>query len=344
MTEVVAVDPLHIDPAAIQRAADVLCAGRLVAFPTETVYGLGANALDPAAVQGIYAAKGRPATNPMIVHVASIAAAKTLVREWPDVANELAARFWPGPLTLILRKASCVPDIVTGGGDTVAIRIPSHPVALALLQACELPLAAPSANVSNAVSPTTAAHVLRTLDGKVELILDGGPTTAGVESTVLDLTSATPRVLRPGPILPSELAAILGPIDSVQQPDLSPEQPLRSPGMTAIHYAPRAAVECYATGAAQRVLQLAEQGSSIGWLRWVPTDTTGSDRPAVAELHVSIINMPHTPRDYAAQLFATLHTLDDTGVSAIIVDLPPADEAWQAVHDRLRRAATVWNP
>ncbi len=197
-TELLAVDPFSPEPERIARAAEVLRRGGLVAFPTETVYGLGANALDPNAVAGIFHAKGRPANNPVIVHVAEARDVLRVVADWPEIAERLAQRFWPGPLTLVLPKRAGVPDVVTAGGPTVAVRVPAHPVALALLRAVGVPIAAPSANRSTQLSPTRAEHVQRGLDGLIDLILDGGPTTGGLESTVLDVTTTPPRLLRPG--------------------------------------------------------------------------------------------------------------------------------------------------
>jgi L-threonylcarbamoyladenylate synthase len=185
------------DPAAISEAAALIRAGRLVAFPTETVYGLGANALDPHAAARIFEAKGRPPSNPLIVHVASVEAAPELAANWPEIADRLAERFWPGPLTLVVEKADRVPGIVTANGPTIGLRVPDHPVALALLEAATVPIAAPSANRSEEVSPTTAQHVVDSLGARVDLILDGGPTNVGIESTVLDVTQTPPRLLRP---------------------------------------------------------------------------------------------------------------------------------------------------
>jgi L-threonylcarbamoyladenylate synthase len=210
--EILRVDPYTPAADAIAHAAHVLQEGGLVAFPTETVYGLGANALDPAAVAKIFAAKGRPATNPIIVHIATIDEASALAGAWPDVAQQLADRFWPGPLTLVLPKQAHVPDLVTAGGATVALRMPAHPVALALLRACGFPLAAPSANRSSELSPTLPEHVLRGLADRIDLLLDAGPTSGGLESTVLDLTTQPPRLLRPGLVTIAELEALLGPI------------------------------------------------------------------------------------------------------------------------------------
>ncbi|HEX5520066.1 MAG TPA: L-threonylcarbamoyladenylate synthase, partial [Longimicrobiaceae bacterium] len=225
----ITVDPSAPAAAALARAAAVLRRGGLVAFPTETVYGLGANALDADAVRRIFAAKGRPSYNPLIAHVAGAAAARELVTAWPDAAEQLAAAFWPGPLTLVLPKRAIVPDVVTAGLDTVAVRVPAHPVAHALLAAAGLPVAAPSANRFTQLSPTTAAHVERALGDRVDLILDGGPTTVGIESTVIDLSGERPVLLRPGSIALDALERIVGPLE---RPAASAaEAPRPSPGM-----------------------------------------------------------------------------------------------------------------
>src|SRR5437763_8542920 len=231
---------LTADSAAIASAADVLRSGGLVAFPTETVYGLGANALDADAVGRIFAAKGRPAANPIIVHVADAAGVGAVVADWPDAAARLAERFWPGPLTLVLPKRDAVPDVVTAGGPTVAVRVPAHPVAHALLRAAGVPVAAPSANRSSELSPTTAGHVLHGLGGRIDLILDAGPCPGGIESTVLDVTNDPPRLLRPGLVTPAQIEAVIGPIQRFGEPAGSV---LRSPGLLAKHYAPRAPLE-----------------------------------------------------------------------------------------------------
>jgi len=204
------VNPENPDPEAITEAAAVIRSGGTVAFPTETVYGLGANGLDPAAVEGIFVAKGRPRRNPLILHVASTRQARRLVTAWPAAAENLAARFWPGPLTLILPRAPVVPDVVTAGLPSVALRMPSHSVALALIDRSGVPIAAPSANLSGSPSPTLAAHVLADLDGKIDIVLDGGPTSVGVESTILDLTGEQPVLLRPGGVTREDLEQVLG--------------------------------------------------------------------------------------------------------------------------------------
>ncbi len=311
---------------------DTLRRGGLVAFPTETVYGLGANALDAAAVARIFTAKGRPANNPLIVHVASTEHAQKLVAEWSAAAAQLAERFWPGPLTLVLPRRPIVPAIVTAGAATVAMRVPAHPVALALLQAAGLPLAAPSANRSNQISPTTAQHVSDSLGSAVDVILDGGPTTGGLESTVLDLAASPPRLLRPGLISPSEIEAVIGPI---LQPALlisEPQMPLPSPGTQPRHYAPQAILECHRSGGSERVTELAKQGRPVGWLAL-------GDRPRAVLPGVTMLAMPADAVAYAARLYAALHALDAAGVERIVADMPPDEEAWLAIRDRLRRAS-----
>jgi len=331
-TDVLRVNPDAPEPEIIARAAAILRGGGLVAFPTETVYGLGANALDAAAVERIFEAKGRPADNPLIVHVASSESASAIAAGWPETAARLAARFWPGPLTLVLPKREIVPDVVTAGGPTVAVRVPAHPVALALLRAADVPIAAPSANRSARISPTTAAHVLRGLDGRIEMVLDGGPTPGGLESTVLDLTTGPPCLLRPGPVAPANIEAVIGPIARPGQRRPSASEPARSPGMMARHYAPRAPLECVEISAWERVQTLAREGVRVGWL------TFGQPRETFPPGLVAVI-MPPEPTAYAARLYAALHALDDAGVERIVATLPPDTEPWMAVRDRLRRAS-----
>jgi L-threonylcarbamoyladenylate synthase len=316
---------LQADSDGIARAAQVLQAGGLVAFPTETVYGLGANALDVAAVAKIFAAKGRPAGNPIIVHVAELADAKKLVSAWPALAEALAKHFWPGPLTLVLPRTTCVPDLVTAGGPTVAMRMPAHPVALALLRACRLPLAAPSANRSTEISPTLPEHVLAGLADRVDLLLDGGPTTGGLESTVLDLTTNPPRLLRPGLVTIAKLEALIGPID---RSPASAKEPARSPGQMHRHYAPRTLLEV-TPQSRQRVEELCGQGLRVGWLTLIDEGET----PALR------IVLPADAIGYASGLYAALHRLDSSGLDRIVVETPPTGDEWLAVHDRLRRAA-----
>lgn len=323
------VDPNAPEGAVLTRAANILRSGGLVAFPTETVYGLGANALDPAAVARIYEAKGRPGYNPLIVHVADVDAARALSSAWPALADELAAAFWPGPLTLVVPKAAHVPDAVTAGLPSVALRIPAHPVALALLRAAALPVAAPSANRSTEISPSTAEHVAKSLGGRVDLILDGGPTRVGIESTVLDLTGPRPALLRPGSLSVDDLRPIAGDI-VLPSADASGDAPRPSPGMMDRHYAPRAPLFTLGAGAlTESVLRDGAAGRRAGVV-----SMTG-DRLAGAETIV----LPRDPAAYAAGLYAALHELDDRGVDVIYVEAVPDGAAWAGVRDRLRRAS-----
>ncbi len=328
-SEVLPADPAAPELERIARAAAFLRAGRLVAFPTETVYGLGADALNPAAVSRIFVAKGRPPNNPLIVHVPETAAASAVAAAWPDSAARLAAKFWPGPLTLVLLKREIVPDVVTAGGPTVGVRVPAHPVAQALLREAGIPIAAPSANRSNQLSPTRAEHVLKGLSGRIDLVLDGGPTLGGLESTVLDLTSTPPRLLRPGLVSPGEIEAVIGPIARAA-PTVA--GPLRSPGMLPRHYAPRTPLECAGDDAAERVHTLCAAGLRVGWL-------TFTEAAETAPAGLAILVMPRNPAAYAAELYAALHVLDDAGLDRIVVTLPPDREEWLPIHDRLRRAA-----
>ena len=317
-------------PEALARAAAALRQGGLVAFPTETVYGLGAVALDADAVGRVFAAKGRPPTNPVIVHVADRERAKCVVSAWPEVAEQLAERFWPGPLTLVLPRGEGVPDVVTAGGPTVAVRVPAHPVARELLLAAGLPIAAPSANRSMRLSPTTAAHVRRDLEGRVDMILDGGATPGGIESTVLDL-SGPPRLLRPGLIEPAAIEAVIG---SIHRRCLVVEgEALASPGMLARHYAPRTPLECVEDDGVARVTRLHGEGVKVALV----THHAGfaQDLPA----GVVVARMPADPAGYAEMLYAVLHLLDERGLGRIVVALPPVEEEWLAVRDRLMRAS-----
>ncbi|HEV2973264.1 MAG TPA: L-threonylcarbamoyladenylate synthase [Pirellulales bacterium] len=346
MTDVYKVRSIGQAPSAMRRAADALRRGGLVAFPTETVYGLGANALDPAAVARIFAAKGRPANNPLIVHVASVEQARELAAGWPKTAERLAARFWPGPLTLVLPKQPIVPELVTAGAATVGLRIPAHPIARALIEAAGVPIAAPSANRSNAISPTTAEHVLKSLGAEVDIVLDGGRTSGGLESTVLDLDSDPPRLLRPGLVGPAEIELWIGPIARTAPTPHDPPQPLASPGQLPRHYSPRAPMECCMGDGRARVETLARAGIHVGWLTLAvgDRDTLSAGGSAHNEgeeppRDVTIVPMPAAPADYAAKLYAALHALDDAGIERIVVDMPPDTEPWLAIRDRLRRGS-----
>lgn len=314
-------------PAEIDRAAQLLRNGKLVAFPTETVYGLGANALDANAVARIYSAKCRPSTTPVIVHVSSIEMAKSLVADaaaWPQTAEQLARKFWPGPLTLVLLKSAAIPDVVTAGLSTVGLRMPSHPVALALIEAAGVPLAAPSANRFTHLSPTTAEHVRRSLGDDVDYILDGGPCGVGIESTVLSL-AGRPTLLRPGGISRAQLEAVIGPIDSARPPGADAHP---APGMHARHYSPRTPLFLIANGE----LPTPEKGKGIYLQHTRPAKRNSN-------AHAEVCQMPHSAPDYAARLYSALHEADDAHVDWIAVDLPPTTPDWEAVHDRLRRAA-----
>ncbi len=309
------VDAQSPDAGIIAEAAAILRAGGLVAFPTETVYGLGANALDADAVARVFVAKGRPAGNPLIVHVADRADVHASVGNWPETAEKLAAAFWPGPLTLVVAKAANIPEIVTAGGPTVATRCPAHPVARALIAAAGVPVAAPSANRSGELSPTIAEHVRAGLDGRVNFILDAGPCPRGIESTVVDVSGPSVRLLRPGPIAVAELEAVVGPIIIATA---STEGTLPSPGLLARHYAPRTALE------------LAESADEAEFL--IRTYET-------AGLRVARLVLGDSPKAAAARLYADLHTFDGGGFHRIIGTLPPDTDAWRAVRDRLIRAA-----
>jgi L-threonylcarbamoyladenylate synthase len=301
-----------------------LRAGRLVAFPTETVYGLGANALDSNAVAGIFTAKGRPASNPLIVHIADADAVSPLVHEWPAAAATLAKHFWPGPLTLVVPRSASIPDIVTAGGETVGLRVPHHPVARELLRRAGLPVAAPSANRSEEVSPTTAQHVADSLGAFVEdlLVLDGGPCRVGVESTVLDVAQDPPRLLRPGMITSEQLRAQIGQIaDSATAAGMI----ARSPGQGARHYAPHASLTIVPTSALPTTLS-----SDDGLLSY-----SGHRRGTTGVL----VPMPDSASEYATRLFEALRRLDAIGVTRIVVEEPPHGPDWEAIHDRLLRAA-----
>ena len=314
---------MHRTPTAaeIDRAANLLRAGGLVAIPTETVYGLGANALDAEAVARIYAVKRRPPTSPLIVHVDSIEMAQSLVAAWPEDAALLARKFWPGPLTIVLPKTSAIPTIVTAGLPSVGLRMPAHPVALALIRAAGVPLAAPSANRFTELSPTTADHVRRSLDGDVDFILDGGPCAVGIESTVLSLLEPQPVLLRPGCISRHDLESVIGPIDAASNPTAGAHP---APGMHARHYSPRTSLFLISNG------ELPEKGRGI-YLQHT--------RPPLRR-HISTIKMPSASADYGAALYSKLHEADEANLDWIAVDLPPNTPEWEAVQDRLRRAAS----
>ena len=317
---------LRLPAGEIQRAVATLKAGGLVAFPTETVYGLGADASNPHAVLRIFAAKGRPADHPLIVHLTSVEALPRWARQVAPPAYTLAERFWPGPLTLILKRAAGVIDEVTGGQDTVGLRVPSHPMAQALLQAFGGGIAAPSANRFGRISPTTAQHVRDELGVRVDLILDGGPCDVGIESTIVDLSSGAPVLLRPGRISPEEIETLLG--MAVRRGGAGAP---RASGTLAAHYAPRLPLLLVSAEDFDEVVS--EQGRlrSVAVLAHHP-------KPAPAPVtHWQLA--PTDPLAYAHDLYAALRTLDESGCDLILVEAPPETAAWAAVRDRLQRAA-----
>ena len=334
--------------AAIAEAATVLRAGGLVAFPTETVYGLGANALDADAVRRIFAAKGRPSFNPVIAHVPDAAGARALAAVWPDAAARLAAACWPGPLTLVLPKRPHVPDALTAGLPAVALRVPAHPVAQALVRAAGVPVAAPSANRYTELSPTTAEHVLRGLGARVDLVLDGGPTAVGIESTVVDLTGVArgdgpPRLLRPGTLGAARLGELLG-TPLVTAEAVGGDAPRLAPGLVARHYAPRAVVWLFDPDARSEVRarlaqwRAAHPGGRAGGVLLTPWDDTKLDDGGPGERGPDVVAvLPGEPDGYARQLYAALHGIDANGCGVVLVERP-SGEGWEGVTDRLERA------
>ncbi len=311
-------------PADIAAAVRVLRSGGLVAFPTETVYGLGADASNPAAVARIYAAKGRPASHPVIVHIASAAEVPRWARDFPRHAQRLAAEFWPGPLTLVLPRAAGVPDTVTGGQDTVALRVPSHPVALALLSAFGGAVAAPSANRYGKVSPTRAEHVRAEFGDQVECILEGGDCEVGLESTIVSLVDGVPRLLRPGGIPRERIEAVLGPLAG------SAADAPRVPGTVKSHYAPTAALELLDAGALDARVRGVRSQDRIAVL---------ARSAAPGDFEGRWFRMPADPAGYGHDLYAALRELDAGGATRILVERVPPGPAWEAVEDRLARAA-----
>jgi L-threonylcarbamoyladenylate synthase len=307
----------------IQKAVQILRAGGLVAFPTETVYGLGADATNPAAVAKIFAAKGRPATNPLIAHVGDEATAKRYALDWPTAASKLVDAFWPGPLTMVVKKTPDICDAVTAGRATVGLRMPLHHLALDLLRAFGKPVAAPSANRSNRVSPTTAQHVREELGTLVDLIIDGGPCDVGIESTVLDLSAGIPAILRPGAVTREMIEEVIGKV-AVFSGSIASAEPAMSPGQQEVHYAPRTPAVRFETS--QRGLIHPEQNGMMvlgtgGFRQWE-----------------EIVAMPRDAAEYARRFYAVLRDLDARGLNTIYIEMPPDESQWAAVRDRIRRA------
>lgn len=333
--EIIAVDAESPDDEVIAYAAGIIRGGGLVAMPTETVYGLAGSALDPASIARIYEAKGRPRHNPLIAHVASLPQARELASEWPMMADELASRFWPGPLTLVLRRKAIVPDALTAGLDTFGARVPDHAVALALISACGFPLAAPSANRFTEVSPVTALQVARGLGKSVDLILDAGRTRVGIESTVVDVSGGRPVILRPGMISRTTVEAVVGPTGR-PSPVKREDEARPAPGMIARHYAPRAQVVLF------------ERGQFDDIQRDVATRLAATEKLAMIlctlsqprDLAVQVFfGLGEDAAEYAAHLYDAFHAADESGCSTLYVERPPLTPEWDAIHDRLRRAA-----
>ena len=333
--------------AAVRRATSQLQAGGVVVLPTETVYGLAANAFDAQAVARVYRIKGRPAHNPVIVHVSSLEMAQACSASWPETASRLASAFWPGPLTLVLPRSSRIPDIVAAGGPTVALRFPCHPIMRAVIEACGFPLAAPSANLSSMVSPTTASHCAQALEGRVQIAVDGGPCQVGIESTVVDLTLSPPRLLRPGMISSESVQAVLATCGAKDHSSVGEKaqglpgsEPLRSPGMLDKHYAPQARLLVWSwksEGALQeRLLSLGPAEGPVHVIAHteIPLHL---DLPG-ADSGVSVI--PHDPEAFARALYSELHACDARGVRTLVVETVPNSPRWEGIADRLRRAAS----
>jgi L-threonylcarbamoyladenylate synthase len=308
-------------------ASQLIAAGRLVAFPTETVYGLGANALDTAAVAGVFAAKERPHFDPLIVHVATLEAARDLVTGFSDTAVRLAERFWPGPLTLVLPKVDRVPDLVTAGLPSVAVRIPAHPIALELIERAGVPIAAPSANPFGQVSPTTAQHVAAQLADRIDYILDGGPCRVGVESTVLHLGGERPLLLRPGGVSLEDLEDLIGPVETLQSSPSSDDGPQAAPGLLERHYAPRTPLQIIDQ------LPPPDQRSQFGLLTLGPLDE--ADTFAAVE----VLSPTADLTEAAAHFYAALRRLDAAGLTRILARRFPQTGLGRALNDRLQRAA-----
>lgn len=319
------------EPDNIALAAQLLQQGRLVAFPTETVYGLGADASNAEAVARIFTAKGRPADHPLIVHIADLAQLSVWARDIPASAYKLAEQFWPGPLAMVLQKQADVPFAVTGGQETVGIRMPQHPVALALLRAFNGGVAAPSANRFCRISPTAASHVVDELGDSVDMILDGGPCQVGVESTIVDLSTSHPRLLRPGHISVAALEAVLG--TTVQLPPFSEavEEPaIRAPGMLALHYAPTTpAILCPAAELCAMLLNLQAQGKRCAVLHYCQAAELSSWQG---------IQLAPVAESYAQGLYGALRSLDNLQLDIIVIEQPPTTMDWLAVNDRLAKA------
>lgn len=338
-TKYIKINPEHPDPAPLEEAGLIIRQGGLVAFPTETVYGLGANAMDGKASAKIFKAKGRPSDNPLIVHVADKGDVKHLARHIPDSAKILMDIFWPGPLTLVLPSREDVPHEVTAGLTTVAVRIPDHQVALALIKAAGVPIAAPSANLSGRPSTTTAEHVLEDMNGRIDAILDGGPSGVGVESTVLDVTTPVPMVLRPGGVTLEDLKDILGILKIDPACSHGGDKP-RAPGMKYTHYAPKAPlilVEGDPPAAVQKILELAEEQKAMGRRVGILAFSENSKLHSLND--VVLAGCRERPETVALDLFASLRRFDRMNVELILAEGIEERGMGLAVMNRLRKAA-----
>ena len=341
-TKILKVTGHALEPAFFREAGQILRNGGLVAFPTETVYGLGGNALDADASAKIYAAKGRPSDNPLIVHISSMEELPPLVKRIPEEAERLAAAYWPGPMTIIFEKSSLIPDTTSGGLKTVAVRMPSDPVAQALIRAAGVPIAAPSANTSGRPSPTEAKHVIEDMDGRIEMIIDGGPVDVGVESTIVDLTGEKPMLLRPGAVTLPMLEAVLGEVllDPVLTKPMAPGMHPKAPGMKYRHYAPRAEMilvegsqEAVVRTIGKHAAEAAAEGKRVGII--ATEETRG-------RYHTGDIKCIGTRSDQASvahNLFAVLRAFDDDGVDVIYSESFPAGGLGLAIMNRMMKAA-----
>lgn len=306
----------------VARAADIVRAGGVVAFPTETVYGLGARADRDDAVRKVFEAKGRPPNHPLIVHLPAAERMDAWARNVPEAARRLAEHFWPGSLTLILARSDLASDVVTGGQDTIGLRVPNHPVALALLRNVGVGMAAPSANRFGHVSATTAAHVIDDFGETIDAVIDGGPCEVGLESTIVDLSDGAPRLLRPGAIPRGEIEAVLG-----QELAGASDSAPRVPGALPSHYAPKA------------VLRLVDSIDELSAFREHDVCVLSSREPSQSIREGRWLSMPADPGAYGRMLYDALRRADRMGVALIVVERPPEGAAWETIHDRLRRAA-----
>ncbi len=349
-TEIIRINPDNLTDKAeadkLSYAADILKNGGLVAFPTETVYGLGANALDEKAVKGIYSAKGRPSDNPLIVHISDRNGLDRLVSEIPPIAEELAKTFWPGPLTLVMNKSELIPQIISAGLNTVAVRMPSHPVARELIRMSGVPVAAPSANSSGKPSPTCAGHVVEDLSGKVDVIIDGGNVHVGLESTVLDITHLPPVILRPGGVTPAQLTALVGYVEIgrslVEDGFDSAEVPM-APGMKYRHYAPKA-IMTVVTGPLESIVheicrRSAEYSLSGAKTAILATDETIGCYVNLTDCETVSMGSRGNPETIALSLFKLLRHFDRRGVQYILAEAIDADGVGLAVMNRMLKAA-----